>query len=214
MAHFAGSVLHILEGDWAKARSLLEHGIAVFRTANVVSLLRTTVASAAWVLAQLGDASEALNRVQEGEDLAERFAARGIASYRSWAYHTLGRAWLLLGRLDEARRSADRAVESSTGHPGFAAHARHLLGDIATHPFRLDAEGGEAHYRAALTLAEPRSMRPLVAHCHLGLGKLYRRGGKREQAREHLTIATTMYRAMDMRFWLPQAEAESMELGA
>ena len=41
-------------------------------------------------------------------------------------------------------------------------------------------------------------MRPLVAHCHLGLGKLYRRTGKREQAQEHLTTATTMYREMDM----------------
>jgi hypothetical protein len=50
-------------------------------------------------------------------------------------------------------------------------------------------------------------MRPLVAHCHLGLGKLYRRMGDREQASEHLTTATAMYREMDMRFWLEQAEA-------
>ena len=71
---------------------------------------------------------------------------------------------------------------------------------------------GEAHYRQALALAEPRGMRPLVAHCHLGLGKLYRRTGKREQAQEHLTTATTMYREMDMRFWLEQAEAEMREL--
>ena len=51
-------------------------------------------------------------------------------------------------------------------------------------------------------------MRPLVAHCHLGLGKLYARTGKREQAQEHLRTATAMYREMDMRFWLDQAEAE------
>jgi hypothetical protein len=50
-------------------------------------------------------------------------------------------------------------------------------------------------------------MRPLVAHCHLGFGKLYRRTGKRQEAYEHLTTATTMYREMDMRFWLEQAEA-------
>jgi len=49
-------------------------------------------------------------------------------------------------------------------------------------------------------------MRPLVAHCHLGLGKLDRHTGKREQAQEHLTIATTMYREMDMRFWLEKAK--------
>ena len=48
----------------------------------------------------------------------------------------------------------------------------------------------------------------LVAYRHLGLGKLYQRTGKREQAREHLTTATTMYREMDMRFWLEQAEKE------
>jgi hypothetical protein len=51
-------------------------------------------------------------------------------------------------------------------------------------------------------------MRPLVAHCHLGLGRICRSTGKRQQAQEHLTTATTMYRAMDMRFWLEQAEEE------
>jgi len=54
--------------------------------------------------------------------------------------------------------------------------------------------------------------RPLIAHCHLGLGKLYQRTGKREQAREHLTTATTMYRDMDMRFWREQADAALAEL--
>jgi hypothetical protein len=51
-------------------------------------------------------------------------------------------------------------------------------------------------------------MRPLVAHCHLGLGKIYRRSGKRQEAQEHFTTAATMYREMDMQFWLMQAEAE------
>jgi hypothetical protein len=48
-------------------------------------------------------------------------------------------------------------------------------------------------------------MRPLVAHCHLGLGKLYRRTGSQELAQEHLGSATAMYREMGMRFWLEQA---------
>jgi hypothetical protein len=56
-------------------------------------------------------------------------------------------------------------------------------------------------------------MRPLVAHRHLGLGKLYRHTGRREEAHEHLTTATTMYREMDMRFWLEQAEAAMREMG-
>jgi hypothetical protein len=114
----------------------------------------------------------------------------------------------VLGQLDEARSLGDRAVELSGSHHGFAAHALHLLGDIATHPDRFDAEAGGAYYRQALTLAEPRGMRPLVAHCHLGLGTLYRRTGDRVKADEHLTISATMYREMDMGFWLQKAEAE------
>jgi hypothetical protein len=51
-------------------------------------------------------------------------------------------------------------------------------------------------------------MRPLVAHCHLGLGKLLPAHGKRDQAHEHLITATTMYREMDMSFWLEQAQGD------
>ena len=90
----------------------------------------------------------------------------------------------------------DRAVESSSRYPGFAAHALHLLGDITTHPRRFDAESGEAHYRRALAVAEPRGMYPVVAHCQFGLSKLYHYTGNREQAQEQLATATTMYREM------------------
>ena len=51
-------------------------------------------------------------------------------------------------------------------------------------------------------------MRPLAAHCHLGLGKLYRRAGKRQEAQEHLTTAATMYHEMGMQSWLERVEAE------
>jgi len=55
-------------------------------------------------------------------------------------------------------------------------------------------------------------MLPLTAHCHLGLGKLYRRTGKHEQAQRHLTTATTMYREMEMTYWLEKADAELQAL--
>jgi hypothetical protein len=55
-------------------------------------------------------------------------------------------------------------------------------------------------------------MRPLAAHCHLGLGKLSWRTGQPDQAREHLATATTLYREMDMRFWLERAAAEMREI--
>jgi len=210
LAHRAAGTFHLLAGDWAKARSLLEHGIAVLRAGNVSLSLPPTVAGSAWALAQLGEASEAMNRLREGEHAVAGHATVGMR--RPWDDHVLGRTCLLLGRLDEARNLGDRAVELLPSQPGAAAHALHLLGDIATHPDRFDAERGEAHYRQALTLAAPRGMRPLVAHCHLGLGTLYRRTDKRQEAQEHLTITTTMYREMDMRSYLQQAEAEMRAL--
>ena len=94
---------------------------------------------------------------------------------------------------------------------GWQAWALRLLGEVAAR--RDPPEHAEGHYRDALALAEELGMRPLVAHCHLGLGKLYRRTGQREQAREHFTSATAMYREMEMRFFLEQAEAEMRELG-
>ena len=49
-------------------------------------------------------------------------------------------------------------------------------------------------------------MRPLLAHCHRGLGMLYAKGGRVEQARAELSAAIALYRAMEMQFWLPQTE--------
>jgi hypothetical protein len=49
-------------------------------------------------------------------------------------------------------------------------------------------------------------MRPLVAHCHLGLGKLYRLTGKRQEAAGHLTTAVTMFGEMDIPYWRKQTE--------
>jgi hypothetical protein len=96
------------------------------------------------------------------------------------------------------------------GARGNEAHALCLVGDVA---LAGGAEDAEPHYRKALALAEPRGMRPLVAHCHFGLGKLHHRKRNRERAQGELTIATTMYRQMAMTYWLEQAEAEMRQLG-
>ena len=84
--------------------------------------------------------------------------------------------------------------------------------EIASHHACPNVATAAAHYSAATTLASELEMRPLIAHCHLGLGKLYRRTGKREQTREHLATATTMYREMGMTYWVEQAEREMKEL--
>jgi DNA-binding SARP family transcriptional activator/class 3 adenylate cyclase len=209
LPYLAASRRCLLMGDWAQAHSLIEHWITVLRTGHVGAYLPLAVARSAWVLAQLGEGSEALKRLEEAEQLLQDQAARGWASSRGTLYTALGRSCLLLGRVDEAQRFGDCAVECSARQLGFVAHALHLLGDVATHPDRFDAESAEARYREALALAEPRTMRPLIAHCHLALGKLYRRIGKRQPAQKELDIAMTMYREMDLRSWWEQAPRRS-----
>jgi tetratricopeptide (TPR) repeat protein len=115
-------------------------------------------------------------------------------------------AWLLTVALLGAATtclSAQRADEAA-GYAREALAVACLTGDVASAASDADAEG---HYREALVLADDLGMRPLVANCHLGFGKLYRRTGKREQAQEHLATATTMYREMGMTYWLVRAEA-------
>ena len=121
----------------------------------------------------------------------------------------LGEAQLLAGRLEEAQALAEQALALAREHQerGHEAYALRLLGDIAARHESPERDQAEAHYRQALTLADELGMRPLVAHCHLGLGTLYLKIGRPEQARAELSAAIALYRAMEMTFWLPQAEA-------
>ncbi|WP_245332108.1 BTAD domain-containing putative transcriptional regulator [Bradyrhizobium sp. NAS80.1] len=207
MANFASSVLHIIKGDWAEAHSRIERWVALARTGKFSFHLSWGVAASCWPTAQLGEQNEASNRITEAEALLERLAAGRIRASLVWFYCSVARACLLLGRLDEARRLGYRALDFCTLQPGFEAHARHLLGDVATHPDRIDAEQGEAHYHYALALAERLDMAPMIAHCHFGLAKIRLRSGAHEQAQVHVATAATMYRGMGMTHWLVQAEA-------
>jgi tetratricopeptide (TPR) repeat protein len=100
----------------------------------------------------------------------------------------------LLGHLDEAKKFVEHSLQSSLHQPGLAAYVHCLLGDIAMHPDHFDAESATPHYQKALTLAESRGMRPLVAQCHSSMGQLYRHLGKLDETRRHLAAATSIYR--------------------
>jgi tetratricopeptide (TPR) repeat protein len=121
---------------------------------------------------------------------------------------------MLAGRLDEAHALAERALALACQHQeqGHQAYALCLLGDIAARREPPENVPAEAHYRQALALANELGMRPLQAHCHLGLGTLYAKIGQREPARAELSAATDLYRAMEMTFWLPQAEATLVQV--
>ena len=199
-------------GTSESAVPVLERGLAITRAADAPGLLALTMS---W----LGSAYALVGRVDEGVALLEQGSAKAEAIEFSAGMAGImalqGDAYLRAGRRNEAHASAQRGLEVSRRlkRRGSEAEALYVLGEIAATSAPLDADAAEAHYRQAMGLAQARGMRPLVAHCHLGLGKLSRRTGQREQAQKHLTTATTMYREMDMRFWLEQAEAAMRALG-
>ena len=165
----------------------------------------------------LGDVLVRSGRVAEGLDLLrwtqEAREPFGTGIYLSKFLVDLGEAYLVAGRLEDARASAGRALALTReqGQRGHEVYALRLLGEIASRGDPFDAEAAEGHYRQALALATELEMRPLVAHCHVGLAKLYRRVGDRAKAEESLATAIPLYREMDMGYWLEQAEAQLSE---
>jgi tetratricopeptide (TPR) repeat protein len=121
----------------------------------------------------------------------------------------MGEGYVLAGRLEEAMQLGQQALELTRAkkQQGYQAYALRLLGDIAAQRIPPQVEESERHYRQGLALAEALGMRPLQAHCHHGLGTLYAKAAMRERARGELATAIDLYRAVDMLFWLPQAEA-------
>jgi tetratricopeptide (TPR) repeat protein len=162
--------------------------------------------------AALGCAYACTGRVTEALPLLEQAEQRGAAMEtmggQSLRVGYVSEAYLLAGRMQEAVQRAGRALALARAHKerGYQAWALRLLGEIAAHQDPLEIEPAAQHYRQALALADALGMRPLVAHCHRGLGTLYVMIGQAEQARNALSTAMEMYHAMDMTFWLPQTE--------
>ena len=139
----------------------------------------------------------------------EQTTATEMADFQALCRLPLGEAQLLAGRLEEAHALAERALALAREHQerGHQAYALRLLGEIAARREPPESAQAEAHYQQALALANELGMRPLQAHCHLGLGTLYATTASQSRPMPRLSTAIELYRAMEMTFWLPQAEA-------
>ena len=199
------------QGDFLGAMQMLESALAICETWAILDWTITVESALGVARAMAGRFEEAL-ALQRRAEAEEPHAPQGFPAARILRF---GETCWLAGRIDDARAQGEQGLglTQEAGEQGGQVRALRLLGDVSAQGDRADIGQSEQYFRQALALADEIAMRPLVARCHLGLGKLYRRAGKREQAREHLATATTMYREMGMRFYLEQAEAEMMALG-
>ncbi len=201
----------LYKGESEEAFSWGDKALRLCESKNLLLWLPVACAGCGWILARSGQAVEGLPYLERAVALWEKLGIRTGASVFQWVS---AEGLLLAGKLDQAWQTAQKALElaSASAEHGNEAEALRTLGDIATAQDPRNPEGAATLYHRARLVGEELGMRPLVAHCHLGLGKLFRLAGKREQATEHLTTATTMYREMGMAYWLEKAEQEMKEL--
>jgi tetratricopeptide (TPR) repeat protein len=195
--------LHLRQGNVSKAIPLLEQTLALSQSADMRQSVTEAAASLAIAYAWSG-------RVADTLSLLEHSPPRTDTVLRC------SEAYLLAGRVAEASQLAQRALTHARDHQeqGYQAQALWLLGEVAAHRDPPEVEPAKAHYRQSLALADECGMRPLQAHCHLGLGTLYATLGRQEQARSELSTAIDLYRTMEMTFWLPPAEAARAQVEA
>jgi tetratricopeptide (TPR) repeat protein len=206
MAYQGAGLLSLRQGDFHGAIAVLKRGLDLCRSRNLENWFYGLAAALGYAYALAGRLAEALPLLEQvvEQDTAMR-GGRPLSTRVLWQ----SEAYLLAGRVEEARLLALQALDlvRTRKERGHEAWTLRLLGEIAAQREPLNAEQAEASYRQALALAEELGMRPLQAHCHLGLGTLYAKTGQREQTRTELAAAIDLYRAMDMTFWLPQTEA-------
>jgi tetratricopeptide (TPR) repeat protein len=203
--------VYLCKGNLDKAIPALERGLSVCQVASITGLFPI-------IASLLGDAYALAGRVADGLPLLEKAVEQATSSRlmygQSLWVSLLADGYLLAGRLEDANARALQALEFASTHKerGYQASALRLLGEIHVRRDPLEVELAEEHYRQALALAEELGMRPLQAHCHRGLGLLYAKIGRQQQARVDLSAAIELYRAMQMTLWLPQAEATLAEV--
>jgi class 3 adenylate cyclase/tetratricopeptide (TPR) repeat protein len=199
--------LYSLKGDLDAAVQVLERGLTLCHEWQLTVLSPLISGPLGYVYVLSGRMTEGLSLLHSALDAMETI---GRGAYHSLIIVYLGEAYVLANQLALALTLAERALRLTRerGERGHEALTQRLLGDIACMRHPRDATTAADHYHTALTMATKLSLRPLVARCHLGLGVLNQHLDKRRDAHEHLSAAITLFREMQMWFWLEKAEAE------
>src|SRR5262249_26045763 len=201
--------LYAIKGDLDRAIPRLERGLALARARSRVGW--STAGFLGQAYAQSGRCDEAFRLFQE----VVRTSADVVGEMRSSRFRQLGEIHLLAGHTGEAAEHAGHALDLARDRKqrGLEALALRLLAEVASHPARFQPAEAAVYARQALALAGELGMRPLVAQCHLDLGRLHRRAGRHDDAWGHLTTAVGMFSDIDMTHGLERATAELRERG-
>jgi class 3 adenylate cyclase/tetratricopeptide (TPR) repeat protein len=196
-SHMTLGVVLLSRGHLDEAAPVLDRGIRFARELDLTAWFPMLLCARGIVQCRLELGGAGLATIEEG---VQRGAALRILSRQAQRLTWLAEAYLLARRPDDAVAAAADAHRLATeqGERGSASGALRMLAE---------ATGDAGDYRAALEASRELGMRPVEALCHVGLATLAARTGDGPGATEHATRALEMLRAMDMRYWLAQAES-------
>jgi class 3 adenylate cyclase/tetratricopeptide (TPR) repeat protein len=196
----------LYHGQMELAVALSERAVRLCESNALLVWLPGATATLGWALALVGRAADGIAHLEFGATTME---AIGVRSNLSRLYVWWADALLMAGRLADARRVVDRAIDLAVtyGERGYEADALHTSARLTAVDGRTELRDAVGQYERARELAVQLGMRPLVGRCHLGLGRLYSAAGDKERAKAHIALAVKLFRDMGLHFWLAEAEA-------
>ena len=201
-AHIPRGILRLRQGHFERAAVAFRSGVELGRTWDIHAWEKD--GGLVCALALQGERDEAIRVLKE---LSTTVPGTGVGLFVARRAAWLGEGARECGLPKEATRWAGEALRLARARKerGDEAWALRLLGDLASDREQLPES--ERHYSDALALADTLGMRPLIAHCHAGLGLLSRRAGALDRARHELGLARDLYRELGMTFWLERVDA-------
>jgi tetratricopeptide (TPR) repeat protein len=197
---------YLWQGKLVRAIEMLAKALALCREADVLSAFSFTAGCLGHAQSLLGHPDDALPIA--GEAVRPQKVSFSIVP-SAYPLTALAEAYRLKGDTKKAIQNAEEALSifRQNGERGFGAWALYYMAKIQSDGGPEQIDQTLQSYRQAKEQATELGMRPLLAHCHMGLGEAYVKTGLSEEARPELLAAIELYRCMDMAFWLPKAES-------
>ncbi len=198
--------VHVRRGAAAQAIPVLERSIKFCQTYSIDIQIPWAASCLGLAYALSGRHEAGIEYAQEG---VQRGKALGLTRFQPLRQTFLANAYLIAGRHEDALEAARDAMDRARRYhePGPEAWALHLIAVSSMEGELPGPRRTEKLFCDALRLADELDMRPLVAHCHMGIGQVHHRLGHLSEAQAEFLEAAALYRQMDMQFYLEQAEA-------